>query len=57
MEKIAGSDTGCYMATALRDYAALRATDPHEYPFVALVSLPQFSRFPTECEASESVET
>ncbi|KAL7952418.1 hypothetical protein V8C34DRAFT_323309 [Trichoderma compactum] len=32
IETIAGSNTGCYMATALRDYAALRATDPHEYP-------------------------
>ncbi|KAL2272318.1 hypothetical protein FJTKL_06945 [Diaporthe vaccinii] len=32
VEAIAGSQTGCYMATCLRDYANLRATDPHEYP-------------------------
>ncbi|KUI56669.1 Lovastatin diketide synthase LovF [Cytospora mali] len=32
MESMAGSQTGCYMATCLRDYANLRATDPHEYP-------------------------
>ncbi|KAI3392870.1 hypothetical protein diail_5045 [Diaporthe ilicicola] len=32
IEAIAGSQTGCYMATCLRDYANLRATDPHEYP-------------------------
>ncbi|KAK2603263.1 hypothetical protein N8I77_009734 [Diaporthe amygdali] len=32
IEAIAGSRTGCYMATCLRDYANLRATDPHEYP-------------------------
>lgn len=33
MESMAGSATGCYMATCLRDYANLRATDPHEYPW------------------------
>lgn len=25
------------MATCLRDYANLRATDPHEYPYVSLI--------------------
>ncbi|KAI1084243.1 hypothetical protein F5B20DRAFT_576378 [Whalleya microplaca] len=32
MEDISGSVMGCYMATCVRDYAAIRAIDPDDYP-------------------------
>ncbi|KAI0377914.1 hypothetical protein F5Y04DRAFT_284381 [Hypomontagnella monticulosa] len=32
IEDIAGSPIGCYMACCVRDYAAIRALDPDDYP-------------------------